>query len=255
MLNIRLAAAVLTTFAEQGGKLEAPYPRLKGIGALAPELGAELRRDLAPRDGWGRELRVLVTGSNREYLISYGADGRPDRRYDEVDPDFEFVVRADDADPASLDRDIVFKDGKFLQRPHPPEPPAKRALADLRSIATALEAYSVDYDAYPGPTAGLQPIDMFTEDLEPEYIKLIPRLDPWGYPYLVASDATWCIVVSGGADGRLESDYRDTESLSRSSADGQPWTEETGDIVFVNGMLQRGPFDSMIDEVVAVDGN
>ena len=54
----------------------------------------------------------------------------------------------------------------------------KRTMADIRSLAIAVEAYSTDKRVYPqaSSVAGL------TSSLSPEYIKTVPVLDGWGTP-------------------------------------------------------------------------
>jgi hypothetical protein len=242
MLNMRLSAAVLATFEEQGGRFPEPFPRLVGLERLAPALGSELRREFAPRDGWGQPLRMLLADPEIYLLISFGADGRPDLDYAEL---FASGGRrggnADAPDPSSPDRDIVFSRGEFVQRPEAPASPAKRAMADLRSIGTAIESFAVDNDVYPGPTSGLTPIGVFVDDLEPSYIRTLPRLDPWGHPYLVNSDGKAYVVVSAGADGALELAYDDPSTVAPERRGLMVTTDDNADIVFVNGQFVRWP--------------
>ena len=73
----------------------------------------------------------------------------------------------------------------------------KRTMADLRSIATAVEQYSVDLTIY--PTAA----DMATLNtvLEPVYINDAPLTDGWGNAWVVQSVQTDYTLGSGGKDG------------------------------------------------------
>lgn len=83
----------------------------------------------------------------------------------------------------------------------------KRTMADLRSIATAVEAYAVDNNHYPdvkSPTS-------LAEVISPTYIREVPRTDGWLHPlrYECFTKVTPCdtyFVASGGKDGAFEHD-------------------------------------------------
>jgi len=228
LLNIRIAAAVLDTFREQGGRFQHPAPTLENLGTLSAELGADLRREMVARDGWGRPLKIFIPDSASYSLISFAADGRQDDAW---------------TDPSSLDRDIIFSHGKFIQRPRGIEPAGKRAIADIRAIATALESFAVDNDRYPGPTEGLQAIDTLAGDLEPIYARRLPRLDPWGHPFFVWSDDTTYIVVSAGADGVLDDDYASPGEVVENFGGPRSTDDEEEDLVFINGAFLLWPAD------------
>ena len=73
----------------------------------------------------------------------------------------------------------------------------KRTMGDMRSVATALESYSIPNGAYPvaSSIAELAPL------LEPTYTKALPREDGWGRPIEVQSDGTSYALASRGGDG------------------------------------------------------
>jgi general secretion pathway protein G len=73
----------------------------------------------------------------------------------------------------------------------------KRTMADLRSIATAVESYAVDNNFYPTVTtaADLRP------SVEPKYIKTTPMVDGWGHTFEVNSSTTRYVIFSHGKDG------------------------------------------------------
>ena len=88
----------------------------------------------------------------------------------------------------------------------------KRTMADMKALATAVEAYEVDHDLYPTAacpsgayTAGGQRIDSdsFT-NLTPTYIAQIPVVDGWGtgFHYGLRGDALAYNVRSRGRDGQ-----------------------------------------------------
>jgi len=242
LLNVRLAGSVLQTYSDTGAVFPEPYGKLASLDSLKPLLGSELRRELATRDGWGRPLRVLVTDAKHTIIISYGADGVPDMAYEKLT---ESDGRpSEDLDPTSTDRDTIAIGGIIVQQPRKPVTLSRQASADIRTIGTAIESFAVDNDRYPGPTGGMQPVDVLVNDLEPIYIKQLPREDPWHRPYYVWSDGTQYVVVSGGADGLLDRSYPEVESLEK----GQATTDEGADIVFLNGQFVRWPKDAADDE-------
>ena len=95
----------------------------------------------------------------------------------------------------------------LLAAPAAPAPPtdAERArwtMADMRSLATALEAYAKDHHTYPGGTdlAAVLPT------IEPSYIRKAPARDAWGHPfvYVPSSDGGGYRLASAGADGTTQ---------------------------------------------------
>ena len=73
----------------------------------------------------------------------------------------------------------------------------KRTMADLRSIGTAIESYSIDNNFY--PIAG--DIATLANLIEPLYIRNTPQVDGWSKEIQVDSITTDYTVCSGGKDG------------------------------------------------------
>jgi len=83
--------------------------------------------------------------------------------------------------------------------------PWRRTMSDLRSVATAIEAYAVDNEKYPsGDYKGLEEI------LVPTYLSKLPEKDMWNhaYAYTVSEDGLQYRLVSAGADTIFEWDSR-----------------------------------------------
>jgi general secretion pathway protein G len=86
----------------------------------------------------------------------------------------------------------------------------KRTMADIRTLATAAEAYATDKNEYPKSAADLPAA------LAPKYIRTVPIVDGWGnaLQYVCLKDATTpdsdkCvgyIIGSAGKDGHFEHD-------------------------------------------------
>jgi general secretion pathway protein G len=110
----------------------------------------------------------------------------------------------------------------------------KRTLADMRSIATAVEAYATDQSFYPDP-------DTFEQAIVPKYIRVLPKVDGWGnsirYECWSSTDGPTCdgyAIGSAARDGKFEN-----ESLA--DYEQGATTNFDSDIVFSNGQFIRCP--------------
>jgi general secretion pathway protein G len=115
----------------------------------------------------------------------------------------------------------------------------KRSMADLRTIAAALEARATDQNEYPSTrsTGDLARV------LEPTYVKAFPRADGWGnlfvYEGVDCIDENRCqgyVLASGGKNGKLETP---PSELPRDTTETTENFDE--DIVFANGRFIRAP--------------
>ena len=105
----------------------------------------------------------------------------------------------------------------------------KRSMADLRSIGTAVEAYSVDTNIY--PTAS--DMTALKSVLEPIYIKKMPMTDGWNtqMEYNPSSTAGAGYTVKSYGKGAQE----------EGSPAGGKTTDFTKDIIFVDGQFTQWP--------------
>ena len=73
----------------------------------------------------------------------------------------------------------------------------KRTMADLRSVGTAVETYSIDNNEYPtaADPAALALV------IEPTYIRNMPQADGWSNAFFVDAAPTTYTLCSGGKDG------------------------------------------------------
>ena len=73
----------------------------------------------------------------------------------------------------------------------------KRTMADLRSLGTAVETYSIDNNIYPTAAniAALTPL------VQPIYIRTAPTNDGWNRNFVVTSISGEYTLGSGGKDG------------------------------------------------------
>jgi hypothetical protein len=103
-------------------------------------------------------------------------------------------------------------------------------MADIRSIGTALEAYSVDFNYYPKVAATtiteLQPY------LQPTFIKRLPTNDGWNQSLavvLTVQGTSYTVYSRAKGDGYT------------AWASGGPKTDFADDIVFSNGQFYQWP--------------
>jgi general secretion pathway protein G len=107
----------------------------------------------------------------------------------------------------------------------------KRTMADLRTIATAIESYAIDNTAYPVATS----VSALAASIEPAYIKIIPATDGWSRGYTIDSTAVQYTVWSGGSDGGSLNYF------------GGPASSVKDSIVFSGGVFVQWPEGQQTD--------
>ena len=117
----------------------------------------------------------------------------------------------------------------------------KKTLSDMRSMATAIEAYAVDNVFYPtGAACATYPYTatpLATDDsswsqLAPTYIANVPKRDAWGNLYGYVTDMPNYLLESRGRDGG---------SSSFASPNCGTTTDFNDDIVFSDGQFIQFP--------------
>ncbi|MGC8724289.1 MAG: prepilin-type N-terminal cleavage/methylation domain-containing protein [Acidobacteriota bacterium] len=76
----------------------------------------------------------------------------------------------------------------------------KRAMSEVRTIATAAQSYATDTNIYPIQTAGPLVSGAAAVNLTPDYVKVIPNPDPWNTPYYYAGTTYMFNAASFGKD-------------------------------------------------------
>ncbi len=109
-------------------------------------------------------------------------------------------------------------------------------MADIRSLATAIEAYEIDHpDWTPPPSSG--PATRLAPLLQPAYVKRIPSTDGWSRPLTVSFSTVQ-------QDGRSMAEYR-IVSFGRDGKRDPKWDGPghtfDNDIVFANGSFVQFP--------------
>ena len=113
-----------------------------------------------------------------------------------------------------------------------------RTMADVRTLAVALEAYASDNNKYPDVAS----VDDLRPILTPKYIRVVPTRDGWGNAlrYECGKERDVCtryVIGSAGKDGRFERD----DLLAYVSSPPGPTTNFDCDVVFSNGAFIEYP--------------
>ena len=105
----------------------------------------------------------------------------------------------------------------------------KRTMADMRSVGTACEEYSIDNNYYPVATT-MGNVSVVQAVLTPTYIKVVPTLDGWGWNVQYGS-------TSGGSAYTIRSWGKD----GTANGVGGVTTDFTCDIIFQVGQFTAYP--------------
>ena len=113
--------------------------------------------------------------------------------------------------------------------------PWKKAMADMRTIATALEARATDENSYPKVD-----FDGLSALLSPVYIRTLPETDPWGTRFLYVGADQQYRIVSAGSDRRFEWNARQFEAVDQMTQI-RLTDDPDADIVFQDGLFTQAP--------------
>ena len=106
----------------------------------------------------------------------------------------------------------------------------KRTMADMRSVATAVESYQVDFNYYP-KVAAAGVISTIQTYIQPTYIKRLPLVDGWNQPL------RW----QGAALGTGYTIYSQGKGGGGAVGTGGMTTDFGAAIVFSNGQFYAWP--------------
>jgi type II secretion system protein G len=108
----------------------------------------------------------------------------------------------------------------------------KRSMADMRAIATALEAYSVDFNFYPKVSVSGQMNNQLDGYLTPTFIKRLPTNDGWNQPFVLLNSSL-------GVSYTIYSQAKGGTSVIEAASG--PTTDFASAIVFSNGQFYAWP--------------
>ena len=104
----------------------------------------------------------------------------------------------------------------------------RRTMADMRTVALAVNAYAVDFSFAPKFTkatvAELRPF------LTPTYLRTLPEVDGWHRAMFYEAEALSYTLLSMGADG-----------VEQTTVHEGPTTEFAADIIMTNGVFVQWP--------------
>jgi type II secretion system protein G len=117
----------------------------------------------------------------------------------------------------------------------------KRSMADMKSLATAIDAYATDFNFYPAAAGYSLPSGLSLPTatlgttggaLNPTYIRVVPLVDGWGSFFLYGTNTqkNEFAVRSAGADGSPDA-----------SPVWGPTTNFNDDIILVDGTFVQFP--------------
>jgi hypothetical protein len=88
--------------------------------------------------------------------------------------------------------------------------PWRQTLADMRALATAIEAYQTDQKDETYPAGDFAALKTVLHDGSYQYLAKFPEKDMWGnpYAYVVSEDRHHYRIISSGADSTFEWDSR-----------------------------------------------
>ena len=118
---------------------------------------------------------------------------------------------------------------------------ALQTMADMRALATAIEARATDTNDYPD-TADMESLRKL---VEPTYIKHMPAQDAWGHPfvYVGAPNKQQYRIVSAGADGIFEQRAMPMPQSADAKVEIRLTDRYEDDLIYENGQFVQVPRD------------
>ena len=114
-------------------------------------------------------------------------------------------------------------------------------MLDLRMAGTAVESFAVDNNVYPGPVEPIDLAERIETTVEPIYIRTLPKVDPWGNPFLFWSDTSHYTLLSYGPDGIPDFPYATWGRAEFDAVHTGLTTRFGADVVFANGQFVQWP--------------
>jgi len=115
----------------------------------------------------------------------------------------------------------------------------ERAVAEIRSIAMAVESFGVDHAVYPSSSGRVLAAPAVLSVLVPTFIRTLPELDAFGGTYIYWSEGTKYVLISTGSDRTPDVDYSklmvgNAEHFATTICHGRTESDKE-DIVFFDG--------------------
>jgi len=228
LLHLRLVSTAVKAYQTDHGNYPGPTEGYVPADSIRGSLEPVYINELPTHDGWGNEILYSFDGS-RASVLSHGGDGLADLDYTTIPTD----------DSLNAGDDLVWTTEELVLVPEHVRlaidlDSQKRTMADIRSVAVAVESYKIDNGVCPGPTEDHVDASFLREFVQPMYIRTLPVADAWGNGLLYWSDGEHYRIVSNGRDGEAEEPYD-------AVVDGTVINSLDGDIIFVDGAFVQWP--------------
>ena len=176
MIDLKLMGTLFEVELESRGSRPAPPTNPVTMREYSKGLSREIAKRVVRRDGWGKEFMV-VTFQEQLFVVSAGED----QIHDVIR-----MLEKDGLPPEGIESEDVLGDdillgpyGNVINGPLTIRDRQKHAMADLRSIGTAIESFSIDNNVYPRQDRDLLPVELIGHLLSPVYIRTFPVVDAW----------------------------------------------------------------------------
>ncbi len=237
-IDLKIVATLLDTHHELSSDYPEPPERTVTIREFSRGYSKEIAQRFPRKDAWANpfmvvgfeeEIFVVSAGENQIYdtiqFFEKGEESAEERSMAEIfGDDIVLVVGNGVINGAASMR--------HLQR---------RTMADLRSLGTAIESFSIDHNVYPVQDRDLLPVELIQHELSPIYIRTAPLVDGWGNEFLMWGTEEEYVVMSLGADGLPDQYYGfvngDAEAFPFKGATDDP----SDDVIFANGQFVQWP--------------
>jgi len=201
-------------------------------------LSKEIAERMVRRDGWGNDFMVMGKDDHL-IVVSSGPDGAS-MAIQSLQDDEPMSPNPRIREIVGDDILLVLGEGIF-NGPETNMALQKRSMADLRSIGTAIESFSIDNNVYPRQDRDLLPVELIEGSLSPVYIRRLALLDGWGNQFLMWGTEREYVIMSLGVDGVPDQYYGFAEGNVEPFPFRGAFTDSNGDIVFSNGRFVQWP--------------
>ena len=145
-LDLRIIGAILETYREHHLNIPATSS-FEPVKRFASSLDPSYSKHFSLVDGWGRDY-LFYTVHDDVVVLSRGANGEIDHGEEIIG-----ILNTEFGQASELKRlkgdDLILFNDSFVVRSQPQRTYQLRAMADIRSIGTALDSYFIDFGAYP----------------------------------------------------------------------------------------------------------
>jgi hypothetical protein len=203
MVRMRLAATVVESWHLEHGAYPFADEKLRPLPAVVRSLTHSSLRTIE-HDAWGSPL--LYRANERAYeIISLGTDRRLSEDHSTRPLHNRSVAPIEDT--TVEEDDLIFADGRFVQRPFGDRRPAFVTINAMNAIFGAAAAFAIDNNRYPGDGYQFAPVAELASALVPVYLQDMPTDDGWGRPLLYTRYGGAFILASFGSDGVQDRTY------------------------------------------------